>query len=326
VSPSLHTAGECLAFDCALDWVTDLIAEGSVGELRVADMPADALLIRVESTRMPFETRGLTRLSRGAWHREGEVVLENACTSGFDLRVSSSQDGWEFSYRWRPPARERAAGLILRSRFHLLARAVLMQYPALWCAGLRGRAPLHASGWTHGDSSVVVTASSGIGRSTLLLHELDAGARATGDNLAVSDGSTLWGLVEPMRVDGGSGRRMAHGRREVSPAGRIEAVAPDAVVVLERGPTNEPMLRRCRPEVAERGLVTNTYEAGELRRYWPYAATLAAGTGSGPAHPPVSEVASDFVAARPCFSLSLGTSPGAPLRRLLAAVEVAECV
>jgi hypothetical protein len=78
--------------------------------------------------------------------------------------------------------------------------------------------------------------------------------------------------------------------------------------------------------VAERGFVTNTYEAGELRRYWSYAATLAAGTGAGPAHPPVSKVASDFVAARPCFSLSLGTSPGASLRRLLAAVEVAECV
>ena len=39
-----------------------------------------------------------------------------------------------------------------------------------------------------------------------------------------------------------------------------------------------------------------------------------------------TQVASDFVAARPCFSLSLGTSPGASLRRLLAAVEVAECV
>jgi hypothetical protein len=326
VTPSLRTAGECLAFDCALDWVTDLIAEGSAGELREDDTPDDGVFIRVESTRTPFETRGLTRLSRGAWHREGEVVLENACTSGFDLRVTSSRDGWEFSYRWRPPARERAAGLVLRSRFHLLARTVLMQYPALWCAGLRGRAPLHASGWTHSDSSVVVTASSGIGRSTLLLHELDAGARATGDNLVVGDGSALWGLVEPMRVDGGSGRRMAYGRREVSMAGRIEAVAPDAVVVLERGPTNEPALRRCRPEVAERAFVTNTYEAGELRRYWSYAATLAAGTGAGPAHPPVSEVASAFVAARPCFSLSLGTSPGASLRRLLPAVEVAECV
>jgi hypothetical protein len=325
MTPSLRTGGECLVFDCSLDWVADLIAEGSAGELRDSETAADGIVICVESKRTPFETRGLSRLSRGAWHREGEVVLENACTSGFDLRARSNRDGWEFSYRWRPPARDRAAGWVLRSRFHLLARAVLMQYPALWCAGLCGRAPLHASAWTNADSTVLVTGSSGIGRSTLLLRELEAGARATGDNLAVGDGSALWGLVEPMRVSGGSGRHMAHGRREVPMDGRIEAVGPDAVVVLERGSTDRPVVCPCSPDAAARALVTNTYAAGELRRYWPLAATLAAGTGAGPAQPPVSEVATAFVADRPCFSLSLATSPGASLRGLLAAPEVAEC-
>ena len=106
------------------------------------------------------------------------------------------------------------------------------------------------------------------------------------------------------------GRRSRRGRRRSS-----------------EGSTNEPTLRRCRPEVAERGFVTSTYEAGELRRYWSYAATLAAGTGAGPAHPPVSEVASDFVAARPCFSLSLGTQPGRlPAVACSLPSEVAECV
>lgn len=326
MTPSLRTAGECLAFDCSLGWVAELIAEGSAGELREADAPGDGVFIRVESARKAFETRGLTRLSRGAWHRQGQVVLENACASGFDLQVASDGDEWEFSYRWRPPVRDRVAKWLYPSRFHLLARTVLMQYPALWCAGLRGRAPLHASAWTNRDSTVLVTASSGIGRSTLLVHELEAGSSATGDNLAVGDGAALWGLVEPMRLDGGNGRRMTHGRREIAMTGRIEAVAPDAVVVLERGSTKQPALRLCGSEVAERALITNTYAAGELRRYWAFAATLAAGTGAGPAHPAVCEVASAFVAARPCFSLSLGARPGASLSRLLTAAEVAECV
>ena len=67
---------------------------------------------------------------------------------GFDLRLRCGPEGVELTYRWRPPARDRAAAWALRSRFHLLARAVLMQYPALWWAGTRGRAPLHASACT----------------------------------------------------------------------------------------------------------------------------------------------------------------------------------
>jgi hypothetical protein len=53
--------------------------------------------------------------------------------------------------------------------------------------------------------------------------------------------------------------------------------------------------------------------AGELRRYWAFAATLSAGTGLGPAHPPVADIASSFAASLPCFALSLGKKPGARL-------------
>jgi hypothetical protein len=200
-----------------------------------------------------------------------------------------------------------------------------MQYPALWWAGVRGRAPMHASAWTSGGSTPLVTAPSGIGRSTLLRHELELGSCSTGDNLAVGDGTTLWGLVEPVRVEGGSGRRMPHGRREAAIAGRVEALDPDALVVLERGSDDRPTLRRCSSTKAERALVTSTYMAAELRRYWAFAATLAAGTGVGPAHPPVTEVASAFVAGQTSFSLVLGKSPGACLSELLTAAEVAEC-
>ena len=60
-----------------------------------------------------------------------------------------------------------------------------------------------------------MTAPSGVGRSTLLLAS-SGGSRATADNLAVGDGTTVWGLVEPVRVEGGGGRRMPHGRHEAA--------------------------------------------------------------------------------------------------------------
>src|SRR6185295_17819135 len=154
----LDTAGERLAIECSLPWVMELIAEGAAGELRESE-------------------------AAGAWLREGELVIENACTAGFDLHLRHTAERAVFTYRWRPPARDRAAARILRSRFHLLARAILTQYPALWWAGTRGRAPLHASACVVGGATPLVTASSGIGRSTLVLGELRAGGRATGDNL-----------------------------------------------------------------------------------------------------------------------------------------------
>ena len=319
----LRTAGEGVSFDCSLGWVEELIREGSAGELKDDDPGPSSVRIRVEPSRAAFDVRGWKRLSRGAWVRAEEIVVENACSSGFDLRLRCSLAGADFTYRWRPPARDRSASWVLRSRFLLLARAVLMQYPALWWAGTRGRAPLHASAWTQGGSAPLVTAQSGIGRSTLLLKELELGASATGDNLAVGDGARLWGLVEPTRVEGGSGRRMTHGRREVLIAGsRVEAVDPDAVVVVERGQA-DPLLRPCRPQRAEVALVTSTYMAGELRRYWPFAATLTAGTGIGPAHPPVGEVASTFASGRPTFLLALGEERGVCLSELLGTLEVA---
>jgi hypothetical protein len=211
----------------------------------------------------------------------------------------------------------------LRSRFHLLARAVLMQYPVLWWAGARGRVPLHASACVTALSTPLLTAPSGVGRSTLLVSELVAGGRATGDNLAVGDGTTVWGLVEPVRVEGAGGRRMPHGRNEAPLEHRAESLAPDCLVVLERGAHEHSSLASCSPEAAARSLVTSTYMAGELRRYWSFAATLAAATAVGPAHPPVMEVAAAFASRLPCFSLALGRSSRARLSDLLDAVEVA---
>jgi hypothetical protein len=319
----LHTAGEHVEIDSSLSWVTDLIAEGAVGELHEADASATPIRVCVESSRERFETRGWELLTRGAWRRPGEVIVENACTAGFDLHVRCSAGRAEFTYRWRPPTRDRVAAMVLRSRFHLLARAILMQYPVFWWAGTRGRAPLHASACTAGTATPMITAPSGVGRSTLILRELARGARATGDNLAVGDGTTVWGLVEPLRVEGGGGRRMPHGRNEAPLPDRPESLTPDSLLVLARATSEAEALTRCGPEAAARALVTSTYMAGELRRYWAFAAMLAAGTSIGPAHPPVTEVAAMFAATLPCFSLALGRGAESGLSELLDAVEMA---
>lgn len=319
----LDTAGERLGIDCSLSWVADLITEGAGGELRRSEAPDASVRIRVEAEGRPFDINGWELLTRGAWRRNGELVVADACTAGFDLHVSCTPEGADFRYRWRPPLRSRAAAWALRSRFHLLARAVLLQYPALWWAGTRGRVPLHASACTVGGSIALVTAPSGIGRSTLVLEEVRSGGRTTGDNLAVADGTIVWGLVEPLRVEGAGGRRMPHGRSEVAMADRADALVPESLVVLERGSANQPALVACTPDTALRSLVASTYMAGELRRYWAFAATLSAGTGFGPAHPPIAEVAAAFAQRLPCFSLILGRRPGAYVSRLLQAPEVA---
>jgi len=317
----LKTAGERLGIECALPWAAELIAEGAGDELRDVAAAEPSLQVTVESDRRPFDTRGWTLLTRGAHSRDGEVVIENLITTGFDLHLRCGSDRAEFTYRWRPPRRERAAALALRSRFHLLARAALIQYPALWWAATRGRAPLHASACTVGRSTPLLTAPSGVGRSTLLLTELNAGEHATGDNLAVGDGTCVWGLAEPLRVEGAGGRRMPHGRREGTMPGRVGSLVPDSLIVLQRGSYEAASLAPSDPVTAARSLVTSTYMAGELRRYWALAATLAAGTGIGPAHPPITDVAAAYAAGLNCFSLTFARSRGTRLAELLPSVE-----
>jgi hypothetical protein len=63
--------------------------------------------------------------------------------------------------------------------------------------------------------------------------------------------------------------------------------------------------------------------AGELRRYWAFAAALAAGTDVGPPHPPVEQVARTFADSLPCFTLALGRASGACLGQLLETAELA---
>lgn len=316
----LETAGEVVAVDSALGWVTRLLDEASVGALTSQAISA-TMAIHVEATTRPFVVAGLVPLTRSAWSREGEVVMEDVCGSGFDLRVGLSAGCPEFTYRWRPRPTRSAARYLLPSRFQLLTREVLVQYPVMWWASVRGRAPLHAVACTAGDSVMLLAGPGGVGKSTLLQLELADGGRATSDNLCVGDGSRVWGLVEPMRIEGAHGRHVTRGRVEVPLANRVSQLSPDRIVVVRRGDGDTALMTVCDSETAVRSLVTGTYSAGELGRFWSLAATLAAGTGSGPSHPPVVETARAFAVRLNCCEVHLPRRPGVRLTDILNRVE-----
>ncbi|RJQ85477.1 hypothetical protein [Amycolatopsis panacis] len=312
----LIQAGERLLADCPPGWVADLLAEACPGQWKPPDGRAD-IELSVTRNQAPFRHVGAEPLTRGAYRRDRTVVLINACGSGFDLAMEAAEDQLRVAARWRPPSRERLAARVLRSRFHLLARAALVQYPALWWAGRRGRVPLHAAAVTVGDAVPLLAGPGGIGRSTLLLDAVAAGERACSDNLCVSDGERVYGLVEPVRVEGGGGRRMAYGRRERELPGQLAALRPDRLVVLSRGSAGEAALRPASAATAAETLTAGTYMAGELRRYWAFAATLAMGTGIGRAHPAIREVAGALATRLPAWEIVLGATPGPGLAELL---------
>jgi hypothetical protein len=313
----VETAGELLELSCELAWADRLVAEtfdGSEGGLGRLDGRSGVSVV-VERSRASFDTRGWEVLGRDAWHRDGEIVIRDVATSGFDVRVAVTDGGPRFTYRWRPPPRTRAASMLLRTRARLLARAVLLQYPVLWWASVRGRAPLHAPAVETGSGAVLLAGPSGVGKSTLIAREVQVRHPAVSDNLCVSDGTFVWGLVEPIRTEEAAGRRAPHGRREGVLANRVAQLMPGRVVVLRRG--KDRVVRECPPELAERALVAGTYAAGELRRFWTFAAMLALGTGVGRSHPPVSAVAAALSRRLPCIEVVLPDLVGVRLSDLL---------
>src|SRR5581483_9355906 len=109
-----------------------------------------------------------------------------------------------------------------------------------------------------------------------------------------------------------------HGRMEVPLAGRVPALDPDRLVGLRRpAPGERPGVRPLPAAGAPRELVAGTYMAGELRRFWPFAATLALATGLGPAHPDVRGVATALAARLPCLEIRVAAGSVAPIGELL---------
>jgi hypothetical protein len=302
------TAGELLAVDAEPAWAGRLVARAlgrRADDDRSAPGAPPTVRVRIEASTRPFDRDGMRPVTRGAYGDGAYTLLLDAGGSGFDLLVRAG-DELEVTARYRPGAAVRAANGALRRRFGLLAGQVLVHYPVLWRAGWRGRVPLHASVLATGYGTPLLAGPGGVGKSTVLLAALAAGGRATADNLCCADDTGCYGLVEPLRVDapGARGARTSHGRVEVALDGREPVLEPDRVVVLERGPRTE--VRPATAAEAERALVAGTYAAGELRRYWALAATLALATGRGPAHPPLAAVAAGYARRLPCLRVRVG--------------------
>ena len=316
---SLATGGETLTIQCDVPWLVPHIVEGADGQLREAT--SGTIHLHVEADRQPFPIAGWTRTARDVWGRPGQVLIRDVATSGLDVLLRDGPAGVEIRCRWRPPARTRAAAVLLRTRWRLIVRSVLLQYPVLWAAGLRGRAPLHACAVraTSGEAMLIV-GPSGVGKTTVIEHEVAAGGCATTDNLCLADGRSVWGLIEPVRSENGTGRRAPHGRHEGVLARRTPSVEPGIVVVLERGARTEP--RKIEPAEAARAIAASTYAAGELRRYWPFHAQVALGTGGGSAHPPVTAGSAALCARLPCVRVTLARARDVRLAEVLAGESV----
>lgn len=284
--------------------------------VRTADV-----VVHLESSREPFDLHGLTTLTRGACADDRRVVLTDACGSGLDLLLEPSAEVLVVTARPRPGATHRALRVAAPGRTELLWRAALLQYPTLWWAGLRGAVPLHVSAALVEDQGVVLAGPGGVGKSTLLGSLAPDDGAPVSDNLCTYDGERLHGLPEPRRVDAGPARAlrrtMPHGRVEQPWADRQLAIQPSMLLVLRRGTAERPTVRRIPPTVAARALVAGTFAAGELRRYWAFAATLALGTGLGPAHPAVVGEAERLARSLPSFEVVLPARPGTALAEIV---------
>lgn len=279
--------------------------------------PSPDVHVRIEVDAGPFPLEGLDPLARGAWASGECVVMEDACASGVDLRLTTSADSLLVEARPHPRPSQRGLAFLAPARTQLLWRAAMLQYPVLWWAGVKGGVPVHVSALSVDGEGVVLAGPGGVGKSTLLADAISAGAQAVSDNLCVCFGSTLYGVLEPLRTAGGSGRRMPHGRRETGWTKRLDHVVAGRILVLRRGSETEVDMVPIREGEAARVIAAGTYAAGELRRYWAFASTLALGTGLGPAHPPVVATASDLAHGIPCSKVLLPVTPGVHLTDLI---------
>jgi hypothetical protein len=314
----LRTAGVTLEFRSEHRRVSHLVGPFPLDDAAPAPVWAGEarVYVQVEATTQPFDLSGWERFARDAWRRDGQTLLHNACSSGLDVLVRAEGPSLHLTARWRPPPVVRAAARVAPGRARLLTRSTLVHYPALWWASCRGFAPLHASVCElagRPGAAVLMAGPGGIGKTSTVQIQIERGARATCDNLCVSDGDSAWGVAEPLRVPQaghiltrGRGPRMPHGRREVPWPDRVAALTPAAVITLRRGELGEPQLRAIDPDEACRSLIAGTYMAGELRRFWPLAASLALGTGLGNPQPPVADVAARLTARLNCFEVVQG--------------------
>jgi hypothetical protein len=304
---AVATAGEFVVVDCPLPWLMRLLTDGTGGELSEATGDGATVRLEIERSHQPFDHDGWALVGRGSYASPPSALLTDACSSGFDLRIEPRGETLWIAARYRPDARTRAANVLFPTRFRLLATQTLLHYPALWWASVRGRVPLHVSVTASESRVTMIAGPGGVGKTTLLSAGLKHGEIATADNVCACDGRRAYGLAEPLRVTAGTHRPSAmHGRIERPLPGRVASLDPDQLVVLSRlTAARSDRVGPLSSAEAARALVAGTYMAGELRRFWPFAATLALATGIGSAHPDISGIAVVITDRLPCFEVSV---------------------
>jgi hypothetical protein len=320
------TAGEVVEIDCEGVRMQRLV-ELAIGQplaptAAVAaqeDTRPRTVQVSIQASRDPFEVDRLRPVTRDAWSDGAVTVLHNACGSGFDLQISvDDQDAClEVNARYRPATALRTANAVLSRRFVLLAGQTLIHYPVLWRAGWRHRVPLHIAVLASSAGTPLLAGPGGVGKSTVIRKASTEGASPTADNVCVGDGTACFGLVEPLRVTAPGRSGTSHGRTDTALASRTPVLVPDRVVALHRGPRTR--IESIKPDEAARDLVGGTYAAGELRRFWQFAATLALATGRGAAHPPVVETSATYCDSLPCFRVEVGDGDQVSLAELCGA-------
>lgn len=320
MSVRCRTAGVTVSVDSPDPGWLSVAAEAFAGQA-LGPGPSDVEVV-VEPVGGP-DRHGLPIVTRGALAGADRVVLTDACGSGLDLELAVVGEGLRVRAWPAPTWRHRGLGVLAPDRRVLLHRAALVQYPALWWAGLRGLVPLHVCAATVSGAGVVLAGPGGVGKSTLL-ETLGRDDVAVSDNVCTADAQRVHGLLEPIRDESGEGRRMPHGRRERAWTVRADSLAPQRVIVLRRGTGDGLVVRPVRAGVAARELTAGTYAAGELRRYWAFAATLALALDRGPAHPPVAGVSDAIAEHVPCTLVELPAGPGTTLAEIVERAEQAD--
>jgi hypothetical protein len=324
----LVTAGQRVAVRAEAPEAFRATVAAATGEpLSAIQGPCDLLLDQLPE--LPSR-REFDPVTRGVWAGPEGVLFTSVGGSGFTQLWSPCSDPdpeatghlgtsacVRVSSRWAPSAAESTAAHVLRQRNRALRAQVLLHYPALWSAlAVGGMSPMHVSVVEVEGVPVLLAGPGGVGKSSLVADALAQGARATCDNLGVSDGRTVHGLVEPLRLPAGTGHagtgpRAAHGRREHRLSGRLTSLRPALVVVVRRDDHGSTRIRPIRGERAARELVAGTYAAGELQRFWPLVAHLAL-AGFGPVHPSLEMTAAQLTGSLPCYELTLGRPEAAP--------------
>jgi hypothetical protein len=324
-SPTFTTGSAVVAVDARTRQFRDAVLTAA-GSPEVLSLPASPNAVLVESRPGHERPAGSVPVTRGVTREaDGTVVIESAGGSGYRQRWDVAGDTVRVESQWHPSAQHSLAARALPVRFRALRGQVLLHHPVLWWGALQGLAPLHVSVLDLHGTVVALAGPGGVGKTSLVTREVAAGARATCDNLALSDGEVMYGLREPLRIpadiagNAASGPRAAHGRREVPWATRVPALHPDLLVVVRRD-GDAARLRTLDRDAAQRALVAGTMCAGELTRFWPLAAVLALATGRGPVQPPVAETARVLVERVPCHELQLGPTSGHRLGALLASL------